>query len=98
MTTAITIPPPSGGSGAAIRAYYKYSAGTEGVASLGVSGLPPNNLAPAADWTLTTMCLPQLTGAVAVAFALSRFTACGSSSPQELWVDDVQVVNDPGCP
>ncbi len=98
MATAIAVIPPTVGGGAAVRAYYKYVAGTEGSASVGVSGLPRSALAPAADWTPTTLCLPQDSGPAAVSFTLTRFTACGASSPQELWVDDVEVVNDPSCP
>ncbi len=98
LTTAIAVPAPVGGWGAALRAYYKYTAGVDGNARVGTSGSPQNALSPAADWTLVTVCLPQTTSPATVSFALSRFTSCGSSSPQELWVDDVEVVNDPSCP
>lgn len=94
----ITVPPPAGGAGPAIKLWYKLTSAT----TARFSTSPGGTLAPSADWTQKIICLPPGSDGRPLAFSIAASGGpgtCANTFPSErIYVDDVEVTTDPSCP
>lgn len=105
---SVEIPQPSGANGPAVVLWYKYPSPSDSILDIAVSAfttwerIAERSASGSNAYTREVLCLPQnMAGRPALLeINLNSFGSCAVffPSPEEAWLDDLEVTTDPSCP